>query len=190
MADALLAGRWVLAVVLVVAGAVKLRQNNRDELIVAIENYGVPSGAVSALSAALLPWWEMTLGFMLAAGVLLIPAAACAALTFATFAAAISWHLAHGRRFGCGCGTGGEIGWALAGHDLGLAMLAIAVATGPSAALAAWRGWGAAPVAGTWQARLPIPLAVMLLMAGWRLSHAVRSVWGRGAADRPVRLAR
>lgn len=188
MADALLASRWLLALVLVVAGAAKLRQPGREELALAIQNYGVPSGRVSTLLALLLPWWEVALGAMLAAGVLLVPVAVCAALTLGVFAAVVGWHLAHGRRFACGCGTGGEIGWALAGHDLVLATLATAVATGPSAALAAWPGWGAAPVTGMWQARLPIPLAVTAVTAGWRLLHATRSGKAWRVADRAGRL--
>jgi uncharacterized membrane protein YphA (DoxX/SURF4 family) len=189
MAGVLLASRWLLSVVLVVAGAAKLRPHGRDELVVAIENYGVRSGIVSLVLAVLLPRWELALGFMLAAGVLLVPAAACVALTLVVFATATGWHLAHGRRFACGCGAGGEIGWALTGRDLVLAALAVAVATGPSAALAAWPGWGAAPVAGTWQAWVPIPLAVTVLTAGWRLSYAARSARGWRVADRRGRLA-
>lgn len=186
MADALLASRWLLAIVLVVAGVAKLRPHGRHEVVVAIENYGVPSGTVSVPLAVLLPWWELALGFMLAAGALLVPAAACAALTLCVFAAVVGWHLAHGRRFACGCGTGGEIGWALAGRDLVLATLALAVATGPSAALAAWPGWGAAPVTGMWQARLPIPLAVTAAIAGWRLMRAARFAKAWPVADRPA----
>lgn len=189
LADGLLAGRWLLAVVLFVAGAAKLRQHGRDELVVAVENYGVPSGSVSALLVVLLPWWELTLGSMLAVGVLLVPAAACAALTFGVFAAAVGWHVARGHRFECGCGTTGEIGWALAGRDLVLAVLTVAVATGPSGALAVWPGCGAAAVAGAWQARLPVPLAVVVLAAGWRLSLAARSTKVLRVAGRAGRVA-
>ncbi len=185
MADLLLAGRWLLAVVLVAAGAAKLRRHGRDQLITAIENYGVPAGAVSGLLATLLPWWELAVGVMLAAGVLVVCAAVAAALTLGVFAAVVCWHVWRGHRFGCGCGTGAQIGWGLAGRDLLLASVALAVTVGPSGALAALPGWDARTVDGSWQASLPVPLAVIVLSAGWRLARTARSarIWlekGRG----------
>ncbi len=179
MVDLLLAGRWLLAVVLVAAGAAKLRRHGRDQLVTAIDNYGVPAGAVSGLLATLLPWWELAVGGMLAAGVLVVWAAAAAALTLGVFAAVVCWHVWRGHRFGCGCGTGAQIGWGLAGRDLLLASVAVAVAVGPSAARAAWPGWHARTVDGSWQASLPVPLAVIVLSAGWRLARTARSakIW-------------
>lgn len=90
--------------------------------------YGVPGTAIGALAVAL-PALEATAGLLLAtpwraAG------AALAALLLVTYAAAMAWQLARGRRPDCGCGGAPlQVSWALVGRNLVLAMVAAPAAT-------------------------------------------------------------
>jgi uncharacterized membrane protein YphA (DoxX/SURF4 family) len=178
MIDLLLGARWILAIVLIGAAVAKLRAPERDQFADAIESYRVlPSQLVRPVAAGL-PWLELTLGVLLCLGVMLVVAAACAAFLLAAFGLAVGWHVSRGRRFACGCGSGATISWALAGRDLLLSGVALAIAVGPSAGLAIWPGWGAQHVAASAQAMLPVPLTAIsllfvaqLLLRGWQLAH-------------------
>jgi uncharacterized membrane protein YphA (DoxX/SURF4 family) len=169
MIDLLLAARWALGIVLIGAAVAKLRAPGRDQLEDAIHSYRlVPSGLVRPV-ATWLPWLELTLGLSLCAGVMLVATAVCAAFILAAFGLAVGWHVSRGRRFACGCGNGATISWALAGRDLLLSVVALAIAVGPSAGLAIWPGWAAEHVSASVQALLPIPLVAITLMFGVQL---------------------
>jgi putative oxidoreductase len=172
--DLLLAGRWVLAMVLVVAGVRKLLAPSRDPVAEAMRNYGTIPDALVPSAAFVLPWLEVGLGLLLCVGVMLLVAAACAAAALGVFAIAVGWHLVRGHRFDCGCGGAGEISWQLAGRDLSLCAVAVAVVFGPSGGLAAWPGWGASAVAGSAEAMVPVPLVTILLMVTVQLLLRVR----------------
>jgi uncharacterized membrane protein YphA (DoxX/SURF4 family) len=167
--DVLLAARWALGTLLMVAAVAKLRGPGRDQLEDAIRSYRlVPSRLVRPVAAGL-PWLELTLGVLLCAGVMLAVAAACAALILTTFGLAVGWHVSRGRRFACGCGNGATISWALVGRDLLLSVVAVAIAVGPSGGLAVWPGWAAQHVSVSTRALLPIPLVAITLMLGVQL---------------------
>ncbi len=171
----LLAARWILAVVFTAAGVAKLNATGgRDETERAITRYRALPHRLVGPAARVLPWLEVTLAVLLAAGVALKPAAVVAATLLASFALAIVWHVAHGRRFGCGCGSAKQISWPLAARDILLAGLAATVAAGPSGALAAWPTWGNDPASPSWRALLAVPLTVILATTGLRLYNTSR----------------
>lgn len=175
MPELLLGGRWLLALVLMSSGIAKLMAPTRAPVLDAIEHYGVLPAVLVEPFALSLPWIELILGLALAGGVLIAPAAALAAALLAVFALVMGWHLAHGRRFGCGCGRGGLISWRLAARDLLLGALAAAVALGPSAGLALWAGPAAEPVSRSGASLLPVPMLVIVaLVASQLLSHCPR----------------
>jgi uncharacterized membrane protein YphA (DoxX/SURF4 family) len=169
MTDLLLGARWILAIVLIGAAVAKLRGPGRDQFADAIESYRVLPNRLVRPVAAWLPWLELTLGVMLCLGVMLVVAAACAAFLLAAFGLAVGWHVSRGRRFACGCGSGATISWALAGRDLLLSGVALAIALGPSGGLAIWPGWGAQHVAASAQSMLPMPLTAISAMLSAQL---------------------
>lgn len=172
MVYALLAGRWALAVILIAAGLAKLRAHSHDDLEAAAAAYGVLPGWLVAPAAAMLPWAELTLGVLLGVGVLIVPAATLAAALLLTFATVVGWHVSRGNRFPCGCGTEERISYGLVARDLLLSGIAVAVAFGPSAGLAAWPGWGSSTVSASFLALLPVPL-IVLLAAVWVRAYLV-----------------
>jgi uncharacterized membrane protein YphA (DoxX/SURF4 family) len=187
--DLLLAARWALATLLVGAAVAKLRGPGRDQLEDAIRSYRlVPSPLVRPVAAGL-PWLELTLGILLCAGVMLVTTAVCAALILATFGLAVGWHVSRGRRFACGCGNGATISWALAGRDLLLSVVAVAIAVGPSGGLAVWPGWAAQHVSASAQAMLPIPLVAITLMLGVRVLMRGQQLVRRRVGSESGRLA-
>lgn len=172
----MLADRWFLAAIFLVAGVAKA--GHTEEFTEAVDRYGIVPRPLVAPLAIVLPFVELGLGLALAAGVWLVVAGCVAAVVFAGFGGAISWNLAHGRRFDCGCGVGGDapLGWSLVLRNLALTILAAAIAVGPSTALALWPG-AAAPAhspAGT--ALIPIPLIVILGCLVGRLAMDFRPV--------------
>jgi len=169
-----LAGRWLLGVVFVVAGIVKVATADREPLSTTIERYGVVPQAMNRPAAFLLPWGELLLGVLLASGVAVVVVSASAALLLATFACAVGWHRMHGERFACGCGGGGTISWALAVRDLCLCAVAIAVCVTPDAGMAAWPGWGERTASASLQTLAPIPLIVIMAFVVLRLGRTVR----------------
>ncbi len=181
MADATLAGRWVVAIVLITAGGAKLLRGDRDQLTAAIRNYGVLPDRLSSPLAVVLPWLEVALGALLALGVLLVVVAGGAAVLLGAFVVAVGWNLSRGRRFACGCGGDGTISWSLLARDVSLCGVAVAVAVGPSTGLAAWPGWAAEHASGPWQSLVPIPLAVIVVMAAMRLLAAAVPLWSSHA---------
>lgn len=165
-----LAGRLVVAWVLAVAGARKLGVGGRAQLTAALGDYAaIPDAWVGAI-ARVLPWLELSLGVLLAAGVLLEPVSLCASLLLGGFAVAVAWEAQRGRSFKCGCGSDEAISWWLAARDLTLTSIAAAVAAYPHAALAVWVGPGRIePAPGSPVSLLPVPMTVLVLGMGWRL---------------------
>jgi methylamine utilization protein MauE len=187
--DVLLGARWALAAVLIGAAVAKLRAPGRDQLEDAIRNYRlVPSGLVRPVAAGL-PWLELTLGLLLCVGVMLVATAVCAVFILAAFGLAVGWHVLRGRRFACGCGNGTTISWALAGRDLMLSVVALAIAVGPSGGLAVWPGWAAQHVSASVQALLPIPLVAITLMLGVQLLTRGKKLARRRGGSESGRLA-
>ena len=171
-----LADRWFLAAVFLVAGLTKVRRT--EAFSKAVDRYGIVPRPLVAPLAAVLPFVELGLGLMLAAGIWPVVVGSLAAALFVGFGGAISWNLAHGRRFDCGCGVGGDapLGWGLVLRNFALTILAAAIAVGPSTALAFWPG-AAIPAhspAGT--ALMPIPLIVILGCLLGRLAMYSRPV--------------
>lgn len=171
VSDLLLAARWLVAIVLLIAGIRKLLAPSREQTIKAVRSYGMLPDALVVPAACVLPWLEITLGALSCVGVAIVITAVCTALVFAAFAIAIGWHLLRGHRFACGCGGGGEISWQLVGRDFALCAIAIVIAIGPSAGLAIWPGWGAGAVARSAEALIPVPLITILLMIGARVVY-------------------
>jgi uncharacterized membrane protein YphA (DoxX/SURF4 family) len=172
MPDLLLAGRWALAIFLFVSGVTKLLRSSHRERLDAVERYELLPAAFVAPVALALPWLEITLAVSLSVGVMVVVGAGFAALLMGVFAAAVGWHVSRGHRFACGCGGGGMISWALAGRDLALCAVGVAIAIGPSGGLALWPGWAASPVSDAGVAMIPVPLLTVLLLAVARLIAA------------------
>jgi len=158
----LLADRWFLAVLLLIAGLAKVR--HAGPLAETVGRYGILPRRLVPLFAAVLPVTEVTLGVALAAGILPVLAGSLAAALFVGFTGALSWNLLRGRQFDCGCGLGREavIGWNLAVRNVALTVLAAGVVAGPAVDLALWPG-AAVPVhSPPAAALLPIPLIVIM----------------------------
>jgi uncharacterized membrane protein YphA (DoxX/SURF4 family) len=185
----LLAARWALAAVLIGAAVAKLRGPGREQLEDAIRSYRLVPGALVRPVAAGLPWLELTLGILLCAGVMLVATAVCAAFILAAFGFAVGWHVSRGRRFACGCGSGATISWALAGRDLFLSGVAVAIAVGPSGGLAVWPGLATQHVAASAQALLPIPLVTITLILGVQLLTSGRRLARRREGSESRQLA-
>ncbi|QBJ98646.1 methylamine utilization protein [Rhodococcus sp. ABRD24] len=106
----------VVGGVLLLAGVPKVR--DRGAMLRSVRGYRVLPAPLERLVAAVLPWAEIALGAALITGFAARPAAAAAALLFASFLAGLTINLMRGRReLDCGCfafGHGGEaprIGW-------------------------------------------------------------------------------
>jgi uncharacterized membrane protein YphA (DoxX/SURF4 family) len=172
LSELLLAARWVLALVFISAGTVKLSRNYRDEFFGAVRTYTLVPGRFAGVVGAGLPWLEIGLGVFFALGFALVITAAIAALTLAAFASAIAWDLIQGHRFACGCGLGKDIAWSFVVRDALLCFLSLSIALGPSGLLAIWPGWDTPLVSGPWQTGLPIPLLTILLAVASRFPLA------------------
>jgi uncharacterized membrane protein YphA (DoxX/SURF4 family) len=180
MSDLLLGGRWVLAVVLIVAGVSKLSATSRRRLLQAIRDYGVIPERLGATASVVLPWLEVVSGIAMCIGILLVITASVVAAMFGAFGVATAWHVARGEGFDCGCGLWNTpIGWGLVRRDLTLCALALAVATGPSGALAVWPGWASSHVPGSLASMIPAPLIAMLALLVLRLGAPVRETVSR-----------
>lgn len=171
MVVAALAVRWLLAVVLIFAAIAKL--GRLDALGEAITRYDLVPDSVVQTAARVLPIAELLLGILLAAGVLVTPAAMASACLFAVFATAVAISLARGRSFDCGCGLGmdAEISWSHVGRSAVLVGLSVLVALEP-AVLALDAGHVADEPAA--QELVAVPLGVLLMCVSWRLVMPLR----------------
>lgn len=158
----LLADRWLLAVLFLITGLAKVK--HIKAFSEAVDRYGIVPRLLVAPLAATLPFVELGLGLMLAAGAWLLVAGSLAAVLFAGFGGAIGWNVAQGRRFDCGCGVGGgaPLSWGLVLRNFVLIILATTIAVGPSSALALWPGSAVPAHSPAATALLPIPLIVVL----------------------------
>lgn len=130
-----LIGRLLLGGVLLVAGGLKVTKPTDSANAVAA--YKLLPINVAHLFGYALPWFEVALGILLVAGILLRPAAITGGLIMLVFIAAIASAWARGLLLDCGCfGGGGEIDPSLADQvhrtyfieimrDLGLALTAL-----------------------------------------------------------------
>lgn len=188
MPEVLLGGRWLLAIVLIAAGVAKLRWHSFGDRAAAIRSYAIVPERLVMLVATGLPWYEIALGLLLVAGVLLPVAAAVTAATLAVFATAVGWHRLRGRKFACGCGAGrgALISWRLAVRDAGLAVIAAAVAAGPGGALAVWPGPGGQGSSAPASQLVPVPMLMLLAALGYRLVQSGRDQRQRRASGGTV----
>lgn len=130
-----LIGRLLLGGVLLVAGGLKVVKPTDSANAVAA--YKLLPINIAHLFGYALPWFEVALGILLVAGILLRPAAIAGGLIMLVFIAAIASAWARGLLLDCGCfGGGGEIDPSLADQvhrtyfieimrDLGLALTAL-----------------------------------------------------------------
>jgi uncharacterized membrane protein YphA (DoxX/SURF4 family) len=130
-----LIGRLLLGGVLLVAGGLKVSKPTDSANAVAA--YKLLPINVAHLFGYALPWFEVALGILLIAGILLRPAAIAGGLIMLVFIAAIASAWARGLLLDCGCfGGGGALDPALADQvhrtyfieimrDLGLALTAL-----------------------------------------------------------------
>jgi len=162
--ELLVAGRWLLAIVLITAGAGKLSGKARESTRSALENYQVLPSAWHTPVVALLPWVEISLAGLLLTGVFVRVAAVCTAVLLGMFAVMVGWHVAHGRRFGCGCRRAGSISWNLAARDAALSVMAILIACGASPSLGVWPGPNTATSRTPGLLLVPVPLLTILTM--------------------------
>lgn len=185
MVVATLAVRWLLAVVLITAAIAKLGRSN--VLGEVISRYDLLPDSVVPTAARVLPVAELLLGILLAAGVLVMPAAIACACLFGVFGAAVAFSLARGKSFDCGCGLSAdaEISWLHVGRSAVLVGLSVVVAVEPAVfALDAGHVEGE-PAA---HELVAVPLGVLLLCVSWRLIAPLRdclSVFGRPRDTHP-----
>ena len=173
MGDALLTGRWVLALTLVGAGAAKLLKSDRRRRIDAVQRYAVVPEALVIIVALVLPWLELVDGALLATGVQVAIASALAGVMMGTFAAAVACDLLLGHSFDCGCGPQVKvISWNLVLRDLALAGLAAAIVLGPGSGLALWPGWDADRPSEPRSQLIAMPMLVIVWVVGARLVGA------------------
>jgi uncharacterized membrane protein YphA (DoxX/SURF4 family) len=175
MAYLALTFRWGLAVVFLAAAVAKLRDRRAFE--VALIEYGLRHVGLRRASAKLLPPAELLLAVALAVGLIPRVAGAVAAVVLLTFASVVSWNVAHGKRFACGCGgREAEISWSLVAKDTVLCAASVVVAAESVTALAVWR---VTPVAkhqvGSTASFIVVPMCVLLAAIAYRLSE--QTVW-------------
>ena len=178
IASLLLALRWALGVLWVAAGAAKIRDVR--SVSTSIRNYAVlPGGLVEPL-AKFLPTAEIVLGVALVAGVFPEVTGWVALAACLTLAGAMTWNLARGRSFDCGCGLTSDtpISWLLVGRNVALAALSALVALGPSGTLAVLRGSSRVPVdAPSTTTLVAIPMMVLLVATTTRLLAKAQPLW-------------
>jgi uncharacterized membrane protein YphA (DoxX/SURF4 family) len=171
MVVASLTVRWLLAVMLMVAGVAKLGRSGA--LREAIARYGLLPDSMVPIAVRALPVVELLLGVFLAAGVLVAPTAIACACLFGVFGAAVAINLARGGRFDCGCGLGadGEISWAHVVRSSSFVGLSVLVAVEPAVLALSASHVQHAPAA---RELVPVPFGVLLLCVSWRLAGPLR----------------
>jgi uncharacterized membrane protein YphA (DoxX/SURF4 family) len=163
MVYALVAGRWILALVLLGAGLAKA--GDREQFSEVIERYAIVPPEYGARLAAGLPWLEIAVGLALAVGLAPAVSGGCASVLLLGFAVAVGVNLARGRRFDCGCGgsLSSQIGWSLLVRNLFLAAIGVAVAVGPAGLAVSAGALGGGHVHVAVRELLPVPLAVIAI---------------------------
>jgi uncharacterized membrane protein YphA (DoxX/SURF4 family) len=145
---ATIAGRTVLATVLLVAGIAKLIEGRA--LIGVVREYKLLPDPAAVLVGYCLPWLEVGLGLALIAGIAVLPSTMAAlnglapflaAALFLSFGGAVGINIARGRRdIDCGCfgSRGSRLTWWLVGRNVTLAASSalITALAGPTTPLA------------------------------------------------------
>lgn len=162
----LLGVRWLVAGIFLRSGLIKV--SRIAEFRSAVANYRLlPAAAVLVVSWAL-PFAEIVLAVMLAAGLLPVVASAALAAMLVIFAVAIAVNLARGRSFDCGCGGSvapNLISWRHVLLDLVLAGAAATVAIAPPPTAGLWRGpAGLVQVSAAGGGTAPVLLAVVTFL--------------------------
>jgi uncharacterized membrane protein YphA (DoxX/SURF4 family) len=150
VASALLVLRFVLALVFIRAGIIKL--SDLADFRTAVTNYQILPGRLTGAAALAVPAVEAGAGTLLVLGVLPSITAACLAALLVTFSVAIIINLARGREFDCGCGGTAPqtISWRHVAVNVLLAATAVALALAPPAGPGLLAGPG-----GVFAVRLP-----------------------------------
>jgi putative oxidoreductase len=129
--------RWLLGVLLVVAGALKI--GHPVDLASAIAGFRLLPPELVAPLAVILPYFEVLLGLYLLAGLFTRVAAWVAAAQFVIYAAAIASAVLRGIPANCGCFGPGDTAvadWPHVAFDLALAAVAAFIAVRAPGALA------------------------------------------------------
>lgn len=179
MAIVVFAFRLWIGLLLIAASVGKV--DDRRGFADAIRAYQIVPNILVGPTALMLPLGEFVAGGALVVGVQLRVVAGLAAVLLVSFACAVSWNLAQGRRFDCGCGTAEdqEISWRLVAKDLGLAAMCVFVAFFPANGLTLWPGatvTGARPVD-----LIPVAMVVITAAVMLRVVDVVGVRWRRSA---------
>ena len=164
----LLACRWLLSLVFLLAGLSKLRDAADTSRVVA--RYGIiPQRYVAALTR-LLPWSELTVAVGLAVGVGQSAVGWTTVSALVMFSSSVIINLARHRHFECGCGIAGstEIGWGLVARNMVLILLAAVIATGPASGLSLGAGKAAMTAKQSGTSLTAVPLIVALIVMSFR----------------------
>jgi putative oxidoreductase len=116
----LLASRFVLGIVFLVAAVPKIAQP--EAFAVSIEAYEILPVAVVNLIAIGVPWVELLCAVFLIGGARVRPSAALLGAMLLVFIVAISTAVLRGLNINCGCygGTGTPVGWGKVLEDIAL----------------------------------------------------------------------
>jgi uncharacterized membrane protein YphA (DoxX/SURF4 family) len=157
---ALLAVRFILALVFIRAGIVKL--SGLADFRVAIKNYQLLPAGLTGVAALGVPAAEVSAGTLLLLGIFPGITAACLAVLLVIFSVAIAINLARGRVFDCGCGGTApqQISW----RHVAVNMLLAAAAAGMTLAPPSGFGLLAGP-GGVFSPRLPHGAGVPAMLA-------------------------
>ena len=138
MEPAILAFRFILASVFILAGLAKLP--HRREFARLIRRYEVLPPKLVSPVAALLPPIELSGGVCLALGLLMQPVAGLLGIVLCAFALVVGVNLLRGNEVDCGCfniSGPAKISWLLVGRNLALAAMAAVIVLQPPGALSA-----------------------------------------------------
>lgn len=103
-----LAARWMLGIIFIYASYDKIL--HPAAFAKAVYNYQILPDMLINLTALILPWMELLLGFFLIAGIWLAGATALVNLLLIIFSTAIFFNLARGLNIHCGCFSTAESG--------------------------------------------------------------------------------
>jgi uncharacterized membrane protein YphA (DoxX/SURF4 family) len=188
MAALILGTRLFVGLLFLLAGLAKLADRQGFRRAVA-DHALLPERLLGPVAAAL-PWLELGAGGLVAAGVLVAPAAGLLGVLLLVFAAAVAVNLRRGRVISCGCGGAAgstPISWGLVARNLLLAGVVGALAAAPPVGPAALAAGGQDRVASA--DVLAVVVVVLALLALARLAGQALEVRRALAAATPERAA-
>lgn len=97
-----LISRWILGLTFIYAGLCKFYMP--VEFVQAVQNYQLVSDSIARYISEVLPWIELTAGFLLIIGLFTRAAIRVIVILLIIFSGAISITLARGLEIDCGCG--------------------------------------------------------------------------------------